>query len=554
MAFDGFVMNNIIKELNTSILDSKVNKIFSPTKNDIIFNLYNCGNTFNLLINASAENCRICLSNSTKKNPTTPSNFCMLLRKHLTGSRIIAFNTFGLERVVEILFECYSDSTGIVTKKIVAEIMNRYSNIILTDFDNSIIGSLKYTGKSIYTLPISNKYDFLDVSSFDEFFEILSKNSSSDLISKILNSFNGTSKSLIFYILEKYNIDSNNFSKEDLLSVYEYLKKLSTSDLFNLDFEKFNLGKKEDFSLDITDIKTQPLSLNYFIDSFYFEKENSENFFNKKYSLEKIINTNLKKCNKKLENIENKLEDCNNMDTYKIYGELLNSNLYKISDLRSNFVELENYYENNNLIKIPLDISITVKKNAEKYFKKYRKLKNASKIIIDQKNDALKEHSYLEAILFSTTIAKTLDDLSEIESEISDSLCSKSQKKKNNKKINKKNSTNSFNLEKLEIDGYTIFIGKNNRQNEYLTLKFASRADLWFHVQGLPGSHIVLKTNNLEINDDIIYKCASLAKQFSKASDSLHVSVDYTQIKNIRKSPSGKPGMVIYSTYKTIII
>ena len=242
------------------------------------------------------------------------------------------------------------------------------------------------------------------------------------------------------------------------------------------------------------------------------------------------------------------------MDTYKIYGELLNSNLYKISDLRSNFVELENYYENNNLIKIPLDISITVKKNAEKYFKKYRKLKNASKIIIDQKNDALKEHSYLEAILFSTTIAKTLDDLSEIESEISDSLCSKSQKKKNNKKINKKNSTNSFNLEKLEIDGYTIFIGKNNRQNEYLTLKFASRADFWFHVQSLPGSHIVLKTNNLEINDDIIYKCASLAKQFSKASDSLHVSVDYTQIKNIRKSPSGKPGMVIYNTYKTIIV
>lgn len=555
MAFDGFVMKNIIDELRFSVLDSKVNKIFSPTKNDILFNLYSLGKTYNLLINSSAENCRICTSNSQRKNPTTPSNFCMLLRKHLTGSRIISFNTFGLERVVEIVFECYSESTGITIKKVIAEIMNRYSNIILVGEDNSVIGSLKYCGKTVYTLPDSSKKNLLEISSFDEFLQILNSENSDDLISKLLNSFTGISKSLAYNILEKNNINSKSFSENDLKIIFENLINLINASYTNISFDTLKIGNKTDFSPVVKqNINTDVLPLNDFIDKFYFEKENKEYFSNEKYRIEKIINTNLKKCKKKLENIKNKLAECENMDVYRIYGELLNSNLYRINDLRSNFVELENYYENNKTIKIPLDISLSVKKNAEKYFKKYKKLKNASQIVLSQKDDALKELSYLETILFSLNIAHTLDDLSEISLEIKDVFNEKSQKQKKNKKVLKKNLPVSFNLEKLEIDGYTIFIGKNNKQNEYLTLKFANRNDIWFHIQDLPGSHVVLKTNNLELTDDIIYKCASLAKKYSKGSDSLNVSIDYTPIKNIKKSPSGKPGMVIYNICKTIIV
>lgn len=553
MAFDGFVMKKIIEELDFSILDSKVNKIFSPTKNDIVFNLYSLGKTYNLLINVSAENCRICNSNFQRKNPVSPSNFCMLLRKYLTGSRIISFNTYGLERVVEIIFECYSEGSGITTKKVIAEIMNRYSNIILANSDNSIIGSLKYCGKTIYSLPDSNKKNLLEISSFDEFFQILKNDVSEDLVSKLLNSFTGISKSLACNILEKNNINSKSFSENDLKIVFENLINLITTDFKYIYFDTIHLGNKIDFSPVISStVQDSFMHLNNYIDKFYFEKENKEIFSNEKYRVEKLINTNLKKCKKKLENIESKLNECKNMDIYRIYGELLNSNLYKISDLRSNFVELENYYENNNLIKIPLDISVSVKKNAEKYFKKYKKLKNASQIVLAQKDDTLKELSYLDTLLFSISIANTLEDLLEISSEINDTFNSKPQKK--NKKSLKKKVSNSYTIEKIDVDGYSIFIGKNNKQNEYLTLKFASRNDIWFHIQDLPGSHVVLKLNNLELTDDIIYKCASLAKQYSKGADSLNVSIDYTPIKNIKKSPSGKPGMVIYNICKTIIV
>ncbi len=557
MAFDGFVMKNIISELNSVILDSKVNKIFSPTKNDIVFDLYNYGKSYNLLINLSAENCRICCSNFSRKNPATPSNFCMLLRKHLTSSRILELKTFGLERVVEITFECYSETSGITSKKIIAEIMNRYSNIILTNSDNSIIGSLKYTNKLIYTLPNSNKNNILEVSSYEEFLKILKSNESDDLISKLVNSFTGISKSLAFNILQKLNISSKVYSENDLEIIFQFIKKLLNSPINALYCHELKIGNKIDFSLDIKDNELSQennMSINVFIDKFYFNKENNENFHNEKYHIEKIVNTNLKKCNKKLENIENKLADCENMDIYRIYGELLNSNLYKISELRANSVELENYYDNNKVIKIPLDISVSVKKNAEKYFKKYRKLKNASQIVLTQKQDTIKELNYLESILFSLKLANTSNDLLEISSEIKDVFNTKSQSKKNNKKILKKKNDISFSIEKLEYNGYTILIGKNNKQNEFLTLKLASRNDLWFHIQDLPGSHIVLKTNGIEINDEIIYKCASIAKQYSKGSESLNVCIDYTYIKNIKKSPSGKPGMVIYNTCKTIIV
>ncbi len=568
MAFDGFVMNGIIKELNKTIIDGKVNKVYSPTKNDVLFNLYTFGKTYNLLINLSSDNCRICTTNYQRPNPNSPSNFCMLLRKHLTGGRISEIKTFGTERIVKIIFECYSDNSEIVTKNLYAEIMNRYSNIILTDSTDKIIGSLKYTGKEVYTLPESDKIDLTTIESFSEFLNVLNNQEADDLILKLSNSFVGVSKSLIHSLVLKHNIDKENYSEKDLQVIYNELITLINSSVDKLFINEINIGNKKDYSLDYdlssnvsdaSDISndSDDLKINNYIDTFYYNKESKEQFEGEKYRLEKVVTTALKKCNKKLENIENKLRDCENQDQYRIYGELLNTNLYKISDLHSTSVKLENYYDNNNTINIPLDISISVKKNAEKYFKKYRKLKNAASIVLSQKDDALKEQSYLESILYSISIANTLDDLTDISSEIQDTLLAKSQKLNSKKRKllqQKKKQSETFNLEKIEFNGYTIYIGKNNKQNEYLKLKFSSRNDIWFHIQTLSGSHVVLKLNGLELTDEIIYKCASIAKQYSKGANDLHVSIDYTPIKNIKKSPTGKPGMVIYNTYKTIII
>ena len=266
----------------------------------------------------------------------------------------------------------------------------------------------------------------------------------------------------------------------------------------------------------------------------------------------------LKKYTKRLSNINQKLEECNKMDTYKLYGELITANLYKINNnINVDSIELENYYDNNNLIKIPLDKTISVSYNAKKYFKKYNKLKNALQIVNLQKKDTSGQIDYLESIIYELENAKTIEDINLIYEEISENILfkntlsnSKTSSKKNTTK--KKNKEESFSPLVYTIDDYTVYVGKNNKQNDYLTLKFAHKNDLWFHTKDVHGSHVVLRTNGNEIEQDLINKCASLAAFYSKASSSSNVAVDYTFVRYVTKPSSAKPGMVIYANYSTV--
>ena len=561
MAFDGIVTKSIISELNTILIGAKVNKVLQPTKTEIVLELYNNGKNYSLLLSCDAEFCRIGLTNHSKPNPQNALNFCMLLRKYLVGGKILEISNYDFERTVLLKFSCYNELNDLVTRKLFIEIMSRQSNIILTNENNIIIDSIKHFDTNTREMLPAHEYEFvpitkksfLSINNSSEFIELI-YNEKTNLSKSIPNLFIGFSKTLVKYFLQKLNINDTNYNNNELENLFNEL-----STLIN------NIGTKEisctQFGNDFT-LANRPtnveLQINNFIDEYYFSKEVTTNFQSARNNLLHIVLASLKKITKKLENINQKLKECSEMDTYKLYGELLTANLYRInSNLNLDKIELENYYDNNKLITIPLDKSISVQKNINKFFKKYNKLKNALDIVSQQKKETEKELDYIESIVFSLENARSLKDINEVYEEISENIVTKKAiTNKRKTKIKKNNSEHE--LTSVEYNGFTIYVGKNNIQNDYLRTKVASPNDVWFHAQKIHGSHIILKNpQNLDIDEipeDVLFECAKLAKNNCKAELSLNVPIDYCFVKFVKKAPNAKPGMVIYSNFQTIIV
>lgn len=569
MAFDGFITKAVISELEPSLIGAKVNKVFEPNKNEIILGLYNNGINYALELCANPEFCRICLTTHSKPNPQNAYNFCMLLRKYLTGGKIISISNYDLERTIEIKFEVYNELNDLVTRKLFIEIMSRQSNIILTNEKNIIIDTLKHFDNNVrellpaheYTFTPTAKISFIDIKSFEDFENILNSQAENNLSKILINTFIGFSKPFIKENLKLLGISDTDYSNKDLKAVYNYIKDI----INNLGTPNISCKQisDKDYTLVLNvenDIKNN-LGINFFLDDFYFNKEQNSVFINSRNSLLKIVSTSLKKVYKKIENINSKLKECEEMDTFKLYGELLTANLYKVNP-NENFEEItvDNYYDENKSIVIPLDKSVSIHKNIEKYFKKYNKLKNALSIVSEQKKEAEKELDYIESIVFNLGNSRTLSDINEVYEEIAENISTKkaiSQKEKN-KAPKKKTKASVIDLESIDIGKFKIYVGKNNIQNDYISLKFASPNDIWFHTQKIHGSHVLLKNSeNSEISDipeDVLYKCAVLAKQNSKASNGLNVPVDYCYARYVKKVSGAKPGMVIYNNFKTIIV
>ena len=570
MAFDGFITKSIISELKGLIIGAKVNKVYEPTKNEVVLSLYNNGENYLLNLCANPEFCRIHLTNYTKQNPQNAYNFCMLLRKYLVGGRIINISNFDLERTVEIQFECYNDLNDLVKRKLYIEIMSRHSNVILTNENNIIIDTLKHCDSSRDLLPAHEytfmpitKESFLRLNSFEEFYKIFEEETASlegvSLSKFFTNTFIGFSKPFIKENLSILNVSDLEFSKADLEKTYNHIKELISFMGTNKVTCK-EIGTK-DYTIITNKITEESKSINAFIDDFYFNKEQNSLFINSRNNLLKIVSSSLKKTYKKLENINQKLKECDGMDTYRLYGELLTANLYKFdSNANVKEVTVDNYYDNNSPITIPMDISLSVQKNIEKYFKKYNKLKNALSIVSEQKKEAEKELDYIESIVFNLSNAKTINDISGVYEEIAANVSTKKAiaKQEKNKNIKKKSSSEVIEFETQTIDGFTVYIGKNNMQNDYISLRLSNPNDIWFHTQKIHGSHVLLRNSeNLEIDEipeNVLFNCAKLAKENSKASTSLNVSVDYCYAKFVKKASGSRPGMVIYNNFKTIIV
>ena len=478
----------------------------------------------------------------------------MLLRKYIIGLRIKSIYTIDLERVVFIELEGFNDVDDIINYKLVIELMGKHSNIILLDESNLIIDSLRHIKENDsnyrnilphykYVFPSTDKINIYDINNFKDFEKQIDIN---NITSSICKTFNGISKTFINDAI------SFNDSLED---IYNYILKI-INNLHLLELKP--LDNNKDYSVKISDNKDL-FSLNFQIDDFYTNKENNNNLKTYRDGILKLILATLKKYNKRLYNIDEKLKQCENMTTYQLYGELITANLYKIKDDNIDFINLENYYDNNNLIKIPLDKRYPPSVNAKHYFKKYNKLKNALEIVTKQKEETIQELNYIESVVYEIDRSTTLEEIDAIYEEISEHNIFKLKLSNPNKnlKVKKskltKNKTVKFNPIKYTFDNHTILVGRNNNENDYLTLKYANKLDYWFHTKDIHGSHVILKSNQNEVvSDDLLIKCAQIAAFHSKARNSSNVPVDYCLVKYVKKPSGSKPGMVIYTNNKTL--
>ena len=563
MAFDGLTLRAITCELK-GLIGYKIDKIFEPTKNDIVLGLYGEQTKYALSICIDSKFYRINLTTHPKPNPTISLNFCMLLRKHIVGYKIKDIITFGLERLVIFELEPFDQNKKNI-KYLIIELMGKHSNIILTDCNKVIIDSIRHTNisnnsyrnifpREKFILPKTDKLDFESILSFEDFYQIVSKDLVESSIEKVMaDKFTGISIAHISFFMKKLNIKKT--SKFEVERLYSYIKELlNEANNCNLSFEQIH---EKDYGLVKCDDASTLFACNFFIDDFYSENEEKSYFINYRNNLLKLILNVLNKYNKRLININNKLNDCDNMDTYKLYGELLTANLYKFNNEHLENAQVLNYYSGEKIV-IPLDKKLDVNGNTKRYYKKYNKLKNALDIVKKQKVETEQELQYIESIIYELESATTVEEVNIIYNEIRENEIFKtnSNKKRNHKKNDKKKkSISSFAPWSFNIKGYTVLVGRNNKENDWLTLKYAASTDLWFHTKDIHGSHVILRTNgNSNIDEEVLYECAKLAANHSKGKGSSNVPVDYAQVKFVKKPNGAKPGMVIYTHNKTLYV
>lgn len=566
MAFDGIVTKAITNEFKNILIGGKIDEIHQPDKNTIVLGIYSNSVHYALNICIDAHNCRINLTTNSKPNPFVAPNFCMLLRKHLISGKISNIEMYGLERLVKIDIETINDFNEIEIKSLIIELMGKHSNIILVNSKNIILDASRhiYATDTIYrdilpsrtySFPTSEKLDYTKISNIYNIFQDNLNLSVEEFSKRFANTFTGFSLSFVKSSLEKCNI--NTINKENIIKLEKYLNNILTF-TNKLQFtEIYKNNKLSDFALTLGDSQTNELILNRFIDNFYFNREEIENFNNYKNNALKLVIDLQKKLLNRLNSINTKLKDCEERDKYRLYGELITSNLYKLTNTHTDCIELENYYDNNNLIKIPLDRKYSPNINAKHYFKKYNKLKNALQIVSIQKSETETELNYIESIIYEIESASSVTEIQEILDEISENLIIKkkqSSKKQNTKISKKKKLDKQYSPLHFNIDNFDVYVGKNNKENDWLTFTFANKNDIWLHTKDIQGSHVILKNSGQNVSDDTLVKCAKLAVEHSKAKFSSNVPVDYCKVQYVKKPNGAKPGMVIFTNNKTISV
>ena len=575
MAFDGLVVHAISDELSSKLVGGKIDKVYQPENDEIVLHIRNNKENFKLVLSASASNPRVYLSKNYKKeNPINAPMFCMLLRKYIQSGNIVSVSQVGFERIIKITVESLDELKAKTTKDIIIEIMGRHSNIILTHEENKIVDSIKRIPPSVsrvrqllpgmtYVLPpAQDKLNPLDKISKDKFKETISEFDGS--ISKcIYSKFLGISPIISKEICFRSNIDiSKPASSIDGID-FDNLYKEFSNVIFNIKDGNYSPCLAIDSSIDkLIDFSSINLtlfdnlkvvhdeSISSIIESFYANKDAKERINQRASDFKKSISIKLDRLYNKLKKQKIELKESDNANIYKIKGELITAYIYMI-EKGMDFVEVQNFYEEDcPLIKIDLNKNLTPSENAQKYFKRYNKLKHAKKEITTQIGLSLEEINYLENIILSIDNCDNLAELDDIKEELQKLGYMSGKVKSKKDKNNLTTKPNEF----LSSDGFTILVGKNNKQNDFLTLKIAHNDDLWMHTKNIPGSHVIIKTEGKEIPESTIFEGAMLAAFFSKSKMSSQVPVDYTLKKNVKKPNGSKPGMVIYETNSTIYV
>lgn len=575
MALDGLVIHCIVNELNKKLLGGKIDKVYQPENDEVVLHIRNNKENFKLVLSCSASNPRVYLANNYKKeNPINAPMFCMLFRKYIQGGNIVNISQIGFERIIKISVESFDELKEKTTKDIIIEIMGRHSNIILThSFDNKIIDSAKRIPPSVsrvrqilpgqtYVLPPKqDKLNPIDEVSLNLFVDTLTS-FNGPIFKAIYSKFLGVSPVIAKEICFRANIDENTLideiSSNDISKVYKEfhnLFKFINNNIYNpsmiidesidkvLDFSCINLSQFSNLSIINDD------SISKILENYYATKDIKDRIHQRSSDLRKSISIKLDRLYNKLNKQEKELIESENAEIYKIKGELITSYIYMIEKGMES-VEVANFYDPEyKNITISLNPNFTPSENAQKYFKKYNKMKTAKKEITSQIEITKEEINYLENIILSIENCENLAELMDIREELSKVGYLRA---KNNSKKETKLTTKPH--EFISSNGFKILVGKNNKQNDNLTLKIASNEDIWMHTKNIPGSHVIIKTEGKEVPDETIFEGAMLAAFFSKSKMSSQVPVDYTKKKNVKKPNGSKPGMVIYETNSTIYV
>ncbi|MBO5857301.1 MAG: NFACT family protein, partial [Clostridia bacterium] len=569
MALDGITLGLIKNELKDYIIGSKIDKVHQPSKNELVLILRTRNGGYRLYLSCDGQSHRVHLSRYNLENPKVPPMLCMLLRKRLCGATLSDISQISNDRIIIFEFDGTTEIGDKTKYYLICEIMGQRSNIILCDADYKIIDAVKRIDEDKSSVreilpglkydlpPMQEKCDIISDSEMDIVNRILL--SPEKMLSKaVLESVEGFSPIIgreiayrtvfgdkqvgMLSEIEKERLENEiNIIKEEINNKSFYM--LTSVDGVPFDFSFSNVRQ-----YGTTLNKKQYDSISELLDDFYFEKDKINRTKRKASDLFKILNSAVERTSRKINNRRLELEKSENREQLRIYAELITANQYRLTE-KSSVYTVENYYDNCNSVDIPVNPALSAQQNAQKYFKEYKKAANAEKLLHNLIEDGEQELIYLDTVLDNLARAVSDREITEIREELEKGGYVKV--KKGNKQKKEKPLPP---IEFKSSDGFTILVGRNNVQNDTLTLKTAKNYDMWLHVQKHAGSHTVIIADKKEITETVIFEAACIAAYHSKAKDSSSVAVDYTLIKNVKKPEGEKAGKVIYNTYNTVYV
>lgn len=571
MALDGAYLNLIKKELEF-LVGARVDRIHQPSREQLIMALRYRGGSSRLLFSAAADSARVHITDAEIDNPAVPPMFCMLMRKHLGGAKLLAIRQDGFERILYFDFECTNELGDIVNMTLVSEIMGKYSNLILVADDGTIVDSIKRVDAAMsrarlvlpkmrYEIPPRDSRLLFTEATDEQIREALAQYRNGDISRALIKIFEGISpviaREWVFYATRGTDIDISQMD-ENILSrlifkIKQTAEQFRSGDLcYTVIKNRDNIPK--DFSF-INILQYGPVMITHqresacgTLDYFFAARDTESRIRQRANDLFRLLMNLTERISKRISNQQAELLESDKKDEYRLIGDLLSANIYRIQK-GDKKISLENFYDEKcPVVDITLDERLTPSQNVQKYYQNYRKLVTAEKILTDQIRKSSEELVYIESVFDSLTRATADLDIIELRMELAEQGYIRAAKMKG--KPPKEQPPLKF----RSSDGFSIFVGRNNRQNDKLTLKTAGKNDIWFHTHDITGSHVILFTEGAEPTDTAIMEAAMLAAYHSKGKNSSQVPVDYTAARFVKKPNGAKPGMVIFTNNSTVYV
>lgn len=571
MAFDGVMMHYVKEEIKSVALDARVSQIHQPNRDELVIALRTKNGNKKLLVSSRANSPRICFTEHSIENPATPPMLCMLLRKRLGGAKLVDVRQIELERIMFLDFIATNELGDKVKLTLCVEIMGKYSNIILIDGNDNIVDALKRVDFTMSTQrlvlpnikyelpPKQDKLCILECSGRDIVEKAINTPAEMRLSKALLSAMQGVSPIITRELEYMVGVDSNReltvidklklIEKVDKLKEYIVSGEKSPTMMIKPEGKPFDISFMDIMQYGEMASKKRFLDFSTLLDSFYYERDKAERMKVKGQDLLRLCSNIQDKLCRKIAVQEKELKDSLNRDKLRKKGDLLQANMYKMVRGQS-FIDVEDYYDNNKIVRIKLSPTLNPSQNVQKYYKDYRRAKTREEMLTVQIAKAKAELQYISAVQESLGRAESERELTEIRQELVDEGYLKNRNPKGRNKALKLLPPKEY----TSSDGFTIYVGRNNKQNDKLTLKTARNYDMWLHTKDIPGSHVIIVSDNREITDTAILEAASLAAYNSKAKESDNVPVDYTIVKNVSKPSGAKPGMVIYVNNKTVYV